>query len=90
MKAMQRWEWRKLSKLEAEIERLRREMVELAMELGLNHPKVHKISQYLDALLLKWHQLNKYENKIEHFNHVYHIRKDNGRLREKSLAASFT
>lgn len=65
-------------------------MVELAMELGLNHPKVHKISQRLDTLLFKWHQSNKSENKIKHISHVYRVRKDNGRIREESLAASFS
>lgn len=78
-----------MKKLEAEIEQLRQEMVELALELGMSHPEVLVRSQRLDALLLKWHKLKLNGNKEKNANNVYRIKRNHDRLREKCLAVSF-
>jgi hypothetical protein len=45
--------------LTLEIEHARERMVRLGVELGLMHPEVHRCSELLDELLLRFYHTNK-------------------------------
>ncbi|PZE21307.1 aspartyl-phosphate phosphatase Spo0E family protein [Paenibacillus xerothermodurans] len=49
----------KLSELSAEIEQVRTQLVESAVELGFMHPQVQQTSKRLDTLLLRYYEINK-------------------------------
>lgn len=43
--------------LMSEIEQQRQKLIQLGMEKGLRHPEVLKLSEYLDALIVKYYQM---------------------------------
>ncbi|WP_159886372.1 aspartyl-phosphate phosphatase Spo0E family protein [Paenibacillus puerhi] len=45
--------------LTREIEHIRERMVRLGVELGLMHPEVHRCSEQLDVLLLRYYRMER-------------------------------
>lgn len=78
-------EWAILKKLDTEIDALRKEMVELAMQYGFRHPDVYACSRRLDGLLLEWHHLKMNEKENNRQDHVYRIRENHTRIREPKV-----
>lgn len=76
-----------MEQLEDEIERLRKEMVQLAVQLGMNHPDVYECSRRLDALLLEWQQLK--NDVIKEEQQPYRIERLHPGEREQTVALSF-
>jgi hypothetical protein len=48
-----------LSEMSIEIERVRTQMIQLGDQYGLMHPEVHRCSNQLDQLLLRYYELEK-------------------------------
>lgn len=75
--------------LEEEMERLRRMMQQQAVELGLNHPDVIRISQQLDELHNQW---NRWQNPSAQsqapHQAAYIIKRYTSRIKEAALGRS--